>query len=115
MFQRYLDELEGNYLEVVLIPSGDHECAMRGGMIRAVQCQNCAWYRKFCEEHPSNRKDYYRWSKFKTKIKRRWTIRALNELIAGKCETYYAQSIRDFLKRWAEIEAEREDVADINL
>jgi hypothetical protein len=95
-----LDELEGSCLEVVLIPSHDHECAMRGGMIRAVQTQNADWYRKFCGEHSSNWKDSWRWSKFKTKIKRQHTIRALNELIDGKCATPYAKDLRGFIQRW---------------
>jgi hypothetical protein len=98
--QLFLDELEANFLEVVLVPSGDADCAMRGGMIRAVQNENAEWYRKFCGEHGSNRKDIMRWSKHKTKIKRRHTIRALNELIAGKCETPYAKDLAHFIKRW---------------
>lgn len=72
---------------------------MRGGMIRAVQEQNCSWYRAFCAEHESNRKDRLRWSKFKTKIKRASTRRALKELIGGKCETYYAKDLREFILR----------------
>jgi hypothetical protein len=52
--QEYLDELEGNILEVVLIPSNDPDCAMRGGKIRAVQSQNAQWYREFCAAHPSS-------------------------------------------------------------
>lgn len=97
--QEYLIELDSYHLEVVLIPSRDADCAMRGGMIRAVQEQNAEWYRKFCAEHESNRRDRMRWSKFKTKIKRRATRRALQELIAGKCETHYAKDLRDFIQR----------------
>lgn len=96
----YLLELDSHCLEVVLIPSREHDCAMRGGKIRAVQEQNAEWYRKFCGEHESNRKDRLRWSKFKTKIKRQWTRRALNELIAGKCETYYARDLKEFILRY---------------
>lgn len=80
--------------------SCDHECAMRGGMIRAVQSENVEWYRKFCAEHESNRKDSYRWSKFKTKVKRQDTRRGLQELIAGKCESYYAKDLQEFIRRW---------------
>lgn len=97
--KEYLIELESHSLEVVLIPSRDHDCAMRGGMIRAVQEQNCEWYRAFCGEHESSRKDRLRWSKFKTKIKRQLTRRALKELIAGKCETHYAKDLREFILR----------------
>lgn len=99
-YKHLLRELESNHLEVVLIPSGDAECAMRGGMIRAVQSQNAEWYRIFCKQHGSNRSDLMRWSKFKTKIKRAHTKRALNELISGKCETPYAKDLAKFAKRW---------------
>lgn len=95
----YLLELDSHCLEVVLIPSRDHDCYMRGGMIRAVQEQNAEWYQKFCAEHESNRKDRLRWAKFKTKIKRQHTRRALKELIAGKCESYYAQDLKAFIER----------------
>jgi len=98
--QIFLDELDSSSLEVVLVPSGDAECAMRGGMIRTVQSVNAEWYRKFCAEHESNRKDRLRWSKFKTKVKRQDTRRALRELIAGKCESHYAKDLANFIRRW---------------
>lgn len=98
-YQEYLADLEGNYLEVVLIPSRRIDRADYD-MIRAVQYQNCEWYRSFCGEHESNRKDKFRWSKFKTKIKRAHTIRALNELIEGKCETSYAKMVQSFIQNW---------------
>jgi hypothetical protein len=97
-----LAELEGNILEVVLIPSNDPECAMRGGMIRAVQNQNCSWYRSFCEAHPSNRK--WQNKKGRTLIKRQWTRRGLNELIDGKCHTTYAQRAEEIYPRMAQRE-----------
>lgn len=97
--REYLLELDSNYLEVVLIPSRDYDCAMRGGMIRAVQSQNADWYRVFCGEHESQRRDRLRWRKFKTKIKRQQTRRALQELIAGRCPTHYAQMLKDFITR----------------
>lgn len=103
----YLLELDSNCLEVVLIPSRDPDCYLRGGMIRAVQSQNCDWYRRFCAEHESNRRDRLRWSKFKTKIKRAWTRRALLELIAGKCETAYAKDLASFIHRYESDRRER--------
>lgn len=51
-----LMELESNCLEVVLIPSGDADCAMRGGMIRVAQSSNAYWYREFCDQHQSSRR-----------------------------------------------------------
>jgi len=77
-------------------------------MIRAVQYQNADWYRAFCAEHESDRKDRNRWRKFKTKIKRRWTRRALEELISGKCESGYAQMLREFIVRY---QADRKSLA----
>ena len=91
-----LGELLAYRLEVVLIPSQDDDCAMRGGMIRAVQEQNAEWYRTFCAQFASHRK--YRGRKFKTKIKRQHTIRALNELAEGYAATIYAERLRDFIK-----------------
>ena len=93
-----LRELQDHYLEVVLIPSNDPECAMRGGMIRAVQEQNADWYREFCGLYESSRKDRLRWRKFKTLIKRQQTIRGLEELIAGKHESIYAQRLSSFIE-----------------
>ncbi len=104
--REYLLELESNCLEIVLIPSRDRDCAMRGGMIRAVQYQNADWYRAFCAEHESNRRDRNKWRKFKTKIKRQLTRRALRSLIAGKCETHYAQALKEFMFRY---EAQRRE------
>lgn len=98
--KRLLDELESNSLEVVLIPSRDPDCAMRGGMIRAVQYQNAEWYRVFCGEHETTGKKKYRRQKFQTKIKRHHTRRALNELIEGKCLSPYAVVLKDFIRRW---------------
>src|SRR2546421_4866570 len=80
-----LAELQSSRLEVVLIPSRDPDCAMRGGMLRAVQEQNVSWYKTFCREFQSTRKDLIRWRKHKTKICRRCTVRGLNELIEGRC------------------------------
>lgn len=92
----FLNELESNQLEVVLIPDRDQ----RGGMLRAAQGQNAVWYRTFCAQHGSRRKDLYRWSKFKTAIKRQHTRRALRELIDGKCRTPYAHMLKSFIERW---------------
>src|SRR5688572_32242163 len=82
--KRYLMELESAQLEVVLIPAPEPRHSTH--QVRAVQEQNCEWYRQFCEEHPSNR----RGSKLRTKIKRRLTILALLALANGRCETSYA-------------------------
>lgn len=92
-----LTDLLASRLEVILIPSRDPDCAMRGGMIRAAQERNADWYREFCREFPSNRK--WQNKKGRTKIKRRETIRGLKELISGRCETQYADRLRIFIVR----------------
>jgi hypothetical protein len=97
--QEYLDELEGYALEVVLIPSNDPDCAMRGGMIRAVQSENAKWYREFCATHQSSRRRNRR-DDNDTMIKRQWTRRALTELISGGCRTVYAHRVKQFIRKW---------------
>jgi hypothetical protein len=94
-----LAELEGNILEVILVPSRDPDCAMRGGMIRCVASKNARWYREFCERYESNRRRAR--NKPDTMIRRQWTRRGLNELIEGKCETIYAQRLKTFIRSYA--------------
>lgn len=94
-----LIELQASRLEVVLIPSRDPDCAMRGGMIRAVQEENAKWYQEFCGLYESARKDRIRWRKFKTRIKRRETIQGLKEVIAGKNGTIYSDRLYGFIER----------------
>lgn len=96
-----LDELEGNTLEVILIPSREDDCALRGGMIRCVASENAKWYREFAGLYESARRDRLKYPKFKTKIKRRDTRRGLNELIEGRCQTVYAQRLKQFIRRYA--------------
>jgi hypothetical protein len=105
-----LADLQCSRLEVVLIPSRDPDCAMRGGMIRAVQEQNADWYRKFCGLYETTGKKRWRRAKFQTKIKRRETIYGLEQLIEGKCESQYADRLKMFIVRQQEekIEARRE-------
>lgn len=125
--RRFLRELQEHSLEVVLIPSKHWEIASKGGMIRAVQSENPEWYQEFCSQFRARRGgrtvrcDYcclwhskespcskgkkrkpptYRQRRlFDTAIKRRDTIRGLNELLSGKCESEYARRLRDFIRR----------------
>jgi hypothetical protein len=96
--QKMLMELESSRLEVVLIPSKFPDCAMRGGMIRAVQESNTRWYRDFCSQYTCRRKKLRRKRKHDTMIKREWTIKGLGELIRGRCETSYAHRLADFIE-----------------
>lgn len=77
--EQMLAELESNQLQVMLAPSkrGGRE----GDMIRVACSKNCNWYRMFCGRHSSDR--LRRNSLFDTRIKRRETVRALMQLIAG--------------------------------
>jgi hypothetical protein len=121
---RLLVELESSCLEVVLIPSKDHDCAIRGGMIRVAHMKNARWYSEFCKHYtarrrrpckyhrrrcdcPKEEKEKRRWyfrdrrkSKLHdTSIKRQHTIRGLEELIRGSCASIYAQRLADFIDR----------------
>lgn len=101
--EEYLDELEGSILEVILVPSRDDECAMRGGMIRCVASENARWYREFCLQYESSRNRGRK--KPDTMIRRQWTRRALGELKNGKCRTIYAQRLKRFIRRWSREES----------
>lgn len=95
-----LGQLERQRLEVELAPSLDDECALRGGKIRVVTGHNPDWYRKFCNQYPPSRSKPRQGKRGQrdTRIKRNHTIRALNEIIAGRCETEYAQRLFPFVE-----------------
>ena len=125
--ERMLSELEGSRLEVCLIPSRDPDCAMRGGMIRAVQESNPEWYQDFCAQFTAKRRAHcrrcfrrcrcdkeerqrLRWRTrprmlHDTLIKRQHTIRALKELVKGRCETIYANRLADFIDSYQQRKA----------
>lgn len=98
--QKLAARMEGdlieNRLEVVLVPSRDPDCAMRGGMIRAVQSANPRWYSRFCERYASSR--FRQRRKFDTKIKRRETLNALEDLKRGRNGTEYSARLIRFIK-----------------
>jgi len=75
---RMLDELNANCLEVVLVPDR-HLPGADWRRLRCAESQNAAWYREFCGLYESNRRN--RGFKFKTRIKRRETGRALRRLV----------------------------------
>src|SRR5947209_5674569 len=105
-----LIELESTRLEVVLIPSADPDCAMRGGMIRVVQNANCKWYRAFCKSHQTRRKRPRRRRNYSdTLIKRAYTVRALESLSEGRSAGIYEERLKPFIKeRMKEIERREE-------
>lgn len=75
-----LDELLANRLEVVLIPAPDARHSVH--FVRVVSSQNCDWYRKFCAQYRSSRKDQN--AKGRTLIDRRATIAALERIIRAE-------------------------------
>ena len=108
--EEMLSELLASRLEVVLIPSRDADCAMRGGMIRAVQEENCEWYQAFCDLYQI-RRTKRRWSqKSDTRIKRRHTIAALDRIIAGRYESTYADRLMPLIEERAREIAARDSV-----
>jgi hypothetical protein len=92
-----LMELENAHLEVVLIPSQDSDCAMRGGMIRAVQESNADWYRSYCDRYQSSRRR--RSHKSDTRIKRAHTVKALERVIRGQLDSAYAERLEPFIRQ----------------
>lgn len=88
-FEMMLAELEGNQLLVQLVPEKRHTC--EGGMIRVAVSKNATWYRQFCAAHTSDR--LRNRSLVDTRIKRRNTVRALQQLIAGQPAGKYAPEL----------------------
>lgn len=86
-----LFELLGNCLDVVLIPAPDPRHSNH--CVRAVQYQNCGWYRRFCALYPPNRR-----TRCSTIIKRPHTIRALEQIIEGKKSGVYVERLLDFIR-----------------
>ncbi len=92
-----LDELDANYLEVVLCPASDQKHS--GHCVRVVQYQNAYWYREFCSMYSSARKGF----KTRTRIKRRETRKALEKLANGENNSVYTERIIDFLRTYETI------------
>lgn len=100
--EEMLFELESNYLEVVLVPAREQRHSTH--CIRAVQYENAAWYRKFCEQYPSARKG----TKIRTRIKRRETIDALQKILNGVTSGIYVERLLDFIEA-----EEKENLEDV--
>lgn len=105
--EMYMD-LSMNKLEVCLVP-GDHPDQDR--QIRAVCNSNPYWYKKFCKDHPctrckkrSDRKDH-------TRIKRNYTLIALERMIRNKqSSSQYAEYLIDIAKDMLETYKEYEEL-----
>jgi hypothetical protein len=92
-----LCELEGNRLEVILVPQ--RRWTNEGGMVRVAVSRNCSWYRAFCRAHPSSR--IRRNSAPDTRIKRFRTVAALEAMITGERSTYYFDELKKIAQRVA--------------
>lgn len=88
-----LDELLSSELSVILIPAPEPKHS--GHQIRAVESQNCQWYREFCSLYASQLK---RKTRFNTKIKRELTINALTKIIGGNKQGIYVERLLSFIK-----------------
>lgn len=96
-----LGQLLRQRLTVELAPSEDYECALRGGKIRVVTERNPEWYQQFCDQYPPSRSRPRKGKRGQrdTRIKRHHTLRALEEIAAGRCETEYAQRLWPFVEK----------------
>lgn len=92
-----LDDLLSNQLEVCLVPGRDWQPGQASNKIRAVQTENAEWYRRFCRMYKSARK--YKGTHFKTAIKRRETVKALEGIVDRRSGgTIYAERLEEFIK-----------------
>lgn len=87
--ENMLYELLSNELIVILIPAD--EVKHTGHCIRVCESQNALWYQDFCGKYKSNR----RGTKWRTRIRRRETIKALKKLIATCNREIVFNSIKD--------------------
>lgn len=91
-------QLDDSRLSVEL--SESYQTADNGRMIRVATDRNPEWYQRFCRTYsPSNRKRERARKHHDTYIKRSHTLRALNEIESGKCETDYAYRLLPVVKK----------------
>lgn len=97
ILRRMLEDLEGNYHEVVLIPAP--EPMHSGHKVRAVQYQNAAWYQKFVKEYMSIRgRGRKRYLRPRTFIVKGEAIKALRRMTDGDFSGIYAERIVRFVE-----------------
>lgn len=83
-------EFQSSQLQVALVPSKRWD-ARPWDMIRCAISRNCAWYRRFCDKHRSNRRRKN--SLPDTKIKRANVERALEGLLNGRYNGKYREEL----------------------
>lgn len=87
-----LDELQQQGLEVQKLPGEPND-------IRGAVTRNCLWYREFCSEYLNPRG---RWTKPRTVIRRRHTIRNLRNIIEDRVnEQLYVHRLRPHVLNFA--------------
>lgn len=95
-----LIELDSSRLVVNLVPNEVRAKYDRGMYLRKAVERNCDWYRDFCGEFAANRSKPRRRKHHDTLIKRRSTLRALNEISEGRADTLYAQRLLPFVDEY---------------
>lgn len=94
-----LRDLRANHLEVMLQPAP--RAMHPGHQVRTVIGRSPEWYQALCAEHPSARRDYMG-IKFKTAIKRRGTISALQRIAENQlCGDLYQDRLLPFIEAWS--------------
>lgn len=87
--EQMLAELEGNRLEVILVPQ--RRWTNEGGCVRVAVSRNCRWYRAWCLANPSSRRRKN--NAPDTRIKRANTVKAIEGLIAGTYQGKYREGL----------------------
>jgi hypothetical protein len=100
VFAEMLSDLESNRLEVVLTPARDARHI--GHCVRVAASVNPLWYRNHCARYASQR-TRYKGGKFKTKVKRRDTLKTLKRLAERvPTNSRYADDFRKIAESWQE-------------
>lgn len=90
------EQLRRNRLIVVLVPNQTDPHSPR--KLRAVESQNPAWYRDFCDSYQARCSRPRNRTKSDTCIKRRNTIRALMEIETGRADSEYAIRLLPYIQ-----------------
>lgn len=90
-------ELDSGSHEVVLVPPSDEKHS--GHKIRAVQSQNCPWYREFNQMHTSLRGvGRKRYDRPRTFIRKNQTRDTIERMITGKFHGRQAARLLEFIE-----------------
>jgi hypothetical protein len=104
MAKAMVSELEGSRLTVELAPA--REPKHGGHMVRVVSERNPSWYRRLCRAYVSGRRRARR--KHDTLIKRRHTLRALEDIAKGRTRGSYIERLLPVVHREMQLDAARQ-------